>query len=118
MPQEAASALEAATSRRLPTEIAVTKGFSAGAREARRSRSVGQLGSQSDMTRRIAFLHQPVRRRSAAAPHELDAPEGHADAGLSAEQSSACRRQRDLWSRERLARGAAWRRPATPPRDP
>ena len=57
MPQSAASALEAATSRRLPTEMAVTKGFSADARETLSSRSVGQLSSQSDMTRRIAFLH-------------------------------------------------------------
>src|SRR6266849_4837457 len=97
MPQEAASALEAATSRRLPTEIAVTKGRTFppsplpseevpqrrtaldGAKPPCRSRSVGQLGSHSDMTRRIAFLHQPGGRRSAAAPHKLDAPEGQTD---------------------------------------
>src|SRR5258708_32752454 len=104
MPQAAAAALEAATSRRLPTEMAGTKGFSADVREARSSRSVGQLGSQSDMTRRIAFLHQPGRRRSAAAPHQLDAPQGYADAGL---PNGAAGRRRDAPARDRRARRRA-----------
>src|SRR5229473_199661 len=107
MPQEDAAAPDAATSRRLPTEMAVTKGFSADAREALSSRSVGQLGSQSDMTRRIAFLHQPGRRRSAAAAHQLDTPEGQAKAGLT---GRAARRRCDAPARDRRARRPALRR--------
>src|SRR5215472_18019378 len=87
----------AASRPRPPTHATMTvepdsAGFAERLALGRRRRSIGQLGSQSDMTRRIACLQNPLGGNAAAAARELDVPDEPANAGLAVDGSARQRR--------------------------
>src|ERR1051326_7349465 len=80
-----AAGVSAAKRRRPPAAVTVAKGGSPfgasaeaearlGSEPLRRSRSIGQLGRKTYMTRRIRYLHLPLRRHAAAAAQQFDPP--------------------------------------------
>src|ERR1051326_403458 len=84
-PAAVAAGFKAASRRRPPVAVTVAKGGSTfdasaeaearlGNEPLRRSRSIGQLGRKTYMTRRIRYLHNPLRRHAAAAAQQFDPP--------------------------------------------